>query len=414
MSLSLSVISQSQGKRCTVESTNVLSGLKEEMVDGYRFLFSRTWSDYLAGIIIAVMALMILLWNGMWGIAGGYRNWGDWFYYLARMGGERPITPWMHPYSVTNLAIFAGALASALLSRQFSIRRAPAVEYAKGLAGGALMGAGAALAGGCNVGGFYSAIGVFSMGGYTMMCGLGLGAYAGLKYLLWEMEHLPPTAAVTRQRKESAWSGRWQRLQPAVGASLVAVLIAGVYLYAAVDQARIGGLMFFGLVIGLVMHRSRFCFVRAFRDPLMTGDAEMVKVVSLSLMIYGLGSAVIKWNYIQPDTMGVFHPFWIGSLLGGAIFGFGMLLAGGCASSTLWRLAEGHTKLGVALVSFALTNAAAMRFIEAHDIRHYLGKGLYLPGVFSWQLGLPFFVSVLLLWTLMAAWNEKTEKLVIF
>ena len=78
--------------------------------------------------------------------------------------------------------------------------------------------------------------------------------------------------------------------------------------------------MFFGLVIGLVMHRSRFCFVRAFRDPLMTGDAEMVKVVSLSLMIYGLGSAVIKWNYIQPDTMGVFHPFWIGSLLGGSHF----------------------------------------------------------------------------------------------
>ena len=397
-----------------METTNILSDLKEELVGGYRFLFTRTWSDYLAGIIIAVMALMILLWNGMWGISGGYRNWGDWFYYLTRLSAQRPTTPWMDPYSVTNLAIFAGALASALLSRQFSIRRAPAMEYGKGLIGGFLMGAGAALAGGCNVGGFYSAIGVFSMGGYTMMFGLGLGAYAGLKYLLWEMEHLPPATTATTERKAFAWSFRWQHLQPTFGGSLLAVLIAGVYLYAARDQARIGGLMFFGLVIGLVMHRSRFCFVRAFRDPFMTGDSQMVKVVSLSLMIYGLGSAVIKWNYIQPDTMGVFHPFWLGSLLGGTIFGFGMLLAGGCASSTLWRLAEGHTKLGMALVSFALTNAAAMRFIEAYDIRHYLGKGLYLPGVFSWQLGLPFFMAILLLWTLMAAWNEKTEKLVIF
>jgi uncharacterized protein len=101
-------------------------------------------------------------------------------------------------------------------------------------------------------------------------------------------------------------------------------------------------------------------------------------------------------------------------MVGGTIFGFGMLLAGGCASSTLWRLAEGHTKLAVALGAFALTNAAALRFIEAYDIRHYLGKGLFLPGVFSWQLGLPFFMAVLLLWTLMAAWNEKSEKLVIF
>jgi len=398
-----------------VDNLNMLSSIKEEAVNGYRFLFQKEWPGYVAGIFIAVLALMILLWNGMWGISGGYRNWGDWFYYLAGLGGERPLTPWMSPLSVTNLAIFAGAMASAMLSRQFKVRRAPAREYAKGLAGGIFMGAGAALAGGCNVGGFYSAIGVFSMGGYTMMLGLGLGAYVGLKVLLWEMEHLPaPAMAAVETSGESRWSATWQRLQPLTGGILLMSMIAGVYLYAAVDQSVIGGLLFFGLLIGLVMHRSRFCFVRAFRDPFMTGDAEMVKVVSLSLMVYGLGSAVIKWTYIQPDTMGVIHPFWLGSLLGGLIFGFGMLLAGGCASSTLWRLAEGHTKLGVTLVSFALTNAAAMRFIEAYDIRHFLGKGMFLPSVFSWQVGLPLFMAVLLLWTLMAAWNEKTEKLVIF
>jgi uncharacterized membrane protein YedE/YeeE len=357
---------------------------------------------------------MIFLWNGVWGISGGYRNWGDWIYYLAGLSGQRPLAPWMSPLSVTNLAIFVGALASALLGRQFKIRKAPAREYGKGLLGGVLMGTGAALAGGCNVGGFYSAIGVFSMGGYTMMFGLGIGAYLGLKVLLWEMEHLPPVVTTAAAGGPNAGSFvNWRRLQPGMGVLLLILTIAGFYLYAAENQARLGGLLFFGLLIGLVMHRSRFCFVRAFRDPFMTGEAEMVKVVSLSLMVYGLGSAVIKWNYIQPDTMGVFHPFWLGSLLGGTIFGLGMLLAGGCASSTLWRLAEGHTKLGVALVAFALTNAAAMRFMETYDIRHYLGKGLYLPGVFSWQLGLPLFMAVLLIWTLMAAWNERTEKLVV-
>ncbi|GAB6908318.1 conserved membrane hypothetical protein [Desulfosarcina cetonica] len=392
----------------------LLRSLKEQLTNGYRFLFVNAWSGYMAGILIAVLALMIFLWNGMWGISGGYRNWGEWFYYLIGLGGDRPATPWMDPQSVTNLAILAGAMASALLSRQFKARRAPLREYGKGLIGGILMGLGAALAGGCNVGGFYSAIGVFSMGGYTMMIGLGLGAWLGLKVLLWEMENLPPATTTTGSDAESGWSVVWQRFQPVAGGILGILLIAAVYLYAAVDQARIGGLLIFGLLIGLVMHRSRFCFVRAFRDPFMTGEAEMVKVVSLSLMVYGFGSAVIKWNYIQPDTMGVYHPFWLGSLLGGTIFGLGMLLAGGCASSTLWRLAEGHTKLGVTLVTFALTNAAAMRFIEAYHIRHYLGKGLYLPGVFSWQLGLPLFMAVLLLWTLMAGWNEKTEKLVIF
>ena len=100
-------------------------------------------------------------------------------------------------------------------------------------------------------------------------------------------------------------------------------------------------LLFFGALIGLIMHRSRFCFVRAFRCPFMTGDAEMVKIVAMSLMIYGMGTAVIKWAWIQEPSMGVNHNFWIGSLLGGVIFGIGMLLAGGCA---LYLLRSGQFK----------------------------------------------------------------------
>ena len=93
---------------------------------------------------IAVLALLISLWQGPWGIATGYRNWGDWVYYLAGLTGKRPVTPWLNTMSVSNFGLFAGALASALMSRQFKIRRAPGIEYAKGLAGGILMGAGAA------------------------------------------------------------------------------------------------------------------------------------------------------------------------------------------------------------------------------------------------------------------------------
>ena len=146
----------------------------------------------------------------------------------------------------------------------------------------------------------------------------------------------------------------------------------------------------------------------------MTGDATMVKAVAVSLILYGLGSAVIKWSWIQPPDMGVFHPFWVGSLLGGLVFGVGMLLAGGCASSTLWRAGEGHSKLMITLISFALTNSIVSKLLDSSSLEALLGSGVFLPKLISWEITLPLFLAVVSAWVLWAAWNEKSEKFVIF
>lgn len=386
----------------------------EDIRSLYAAVFEKQWPSWLAGILIALLAILIFLWNVPWGIAGGYRNWGDWMLYAMQLRGARPEqVPWLQSLSVTNFGLFAGALASALLSRQFRFRGAPLFEYGKGAIGGILMGTGAVLASGCNVGGFYTAVGIFSIGGYTMMVGLGVGAYIGLRYLLWEMEHLPQQSGGTTPAK-TATGTDWFRKKQYLGGGILLLGVIAFYLYAAYGQAQIGGLLFFGLLIGVVMHRSRFCFVRAFREPFMTGDAGMVRAVAISLILYGVGSAVIKWSWMQPPEMGVFHPFWIGSLLGGLIFGIGMLLAGGCASSTLWRVGEGHAKLMITLVTFALSNSTVNQWMAHSGIKEMLGSGFFLPQLISWQATLPVFLAIITAWVLWAAWNEKSEKFVIF
>jgi uncharacterized membrane protein YedE/YeeE len=170
---------------------------------------------------------------------------------------------------------------------------------------------------------------MLSMGGIAMMIGLGAGAWIGLKYLLWELEHLPAKPLSQKHGSEPFLGINWDRVQPYIGTGVVVAVIAAFYAYSTVDKAQIGGLLFLGFLIGLVMHRARFCFVRAFRCPFMTGEAEMVKVVAMSLMIYGMGSAIIKWAWIKDPMTGVYHPFFLGSLAGGLIFGVGMILAGG-------------------------------------------------------------------------------------
>jgi len=146
----------------------------------------------------------------------------------------------------------------------------------------------------------------------------------------------------------------------------------------------------------------------------MTGEAEMVKVVAMSLVIYGMGSAVIKWAWLKEPMMGVYHPFFLGSLVGGTIFGIGMILAGGCASSTLWRIGEGHLKLVMTLVGFSLANALTNKFLLAFDLKEKLGSGIFMPELFSWELTIPLFILFFMAWAVIAIWNEETEKFVVF
>ena len=397
-----------------MSAETLFSSIKEESRKNYIAVFEQDWPAWLAGIFIAVLALLIFLWDTPWGIAGGYRNWGDWIFYAAGINSEKPFVPWMHPMSLSNFGIFTGALMSAMMSRQFKIRQAPPLEYAKGLIGGILMGLGAAFAKGCNVGGFYTAIGMLSMGGIAMMFGLGAGAWIGLKYLVWEMENISVKPMATKKRKGPFLGINWDRVQPYIGTAILITIIAGFYIYSSIDKTVLGGMLFFGFLIGLVMHRSRFCFVRAFRCPFMTGESDMVKVVAMSLMIYGMGASVIKWAWIKEPMMGVHHPFIFGSLGGGLVFGIGMILAGGCASSTLWRIGEGHLKLVFTLMGFSLANSFANTFLTLYEIKDKLGKGVFMPDVFSWQLTIPVFVLFFMAWAFWAIWNEETEMFVIF
>jgi len=134
----------------------------------------------------------------------------------------------------------------------------------------------------------------------------------------------------------------------------------------------------------------------------------------MSLMIYGMGTAVIKWAWIQEPSMGVNHNFWMGSLFGGVIFGVGMLLAGGCASSTLWRIGEGQTKMVVTLLGFALTNSVLASVLKNFDLYDKMGQGRFIPDMLTWYVTVPSFLIFFVFWAFVAIWNEKSEKLVIF
>lgn len=135
-------------------------------------------------------------------------------------------------------------------------------------------------------------------------------------------------------------------------AGLLAATLAGVILlgYAQVSSS-LAVFWLFGLGFGFLVQRSRFCFTSAFRDLFLLRDGRLMKGVLLGLGAATLGFTLIMYK-ASPDAakiVGNVYPTGWHTLLGGLLFGAGMVLAGGCASGTLYRMGEGYVAQWVAL-----------------------------------------------------------------
>jgi uncharacterized membrane protein YedE/YeeE len=377
----------------------------------YAAVFGRPWPVWGAALLVATVNVFLFAFDRPWTASDGMRNWGDWV--LTGLGlSHRPdlVAPWFYSGSLLNLGVLFGGLTAALLSREFAIRVPPPGELVKGAGGGLLMGVGAMLAFGCNIGGFFSAVSALSLSGFGMMLGLGLGAFLGLRYLLWEMERRPAWSS-GRARVWGAPTADAPSRQPLVGLLLILVLVALPFVYARGGYQAQGVFLLFGVAFGVIFQRSRFCLVRAFREPFMTGDGEHTRAAALALAVSTLGFAILKFADLKDRGDWVFAGAGVGALLGGTLFGVGMTLAGGCGAGSIWRAGEGQVKLWAALAGFALgASLGRLALVQAGALGK-LGWAVFLPSVVGWGAALVLTLAVLAAWALAATWNEDSRAL---
>lgn len=385
------------------------SVLVERFKQGYSAVFERNWPFWVGGVLIAFLGVMAFAWGRPWGVAGGLRVWGDWFFYGIGLYDQVPSRAlFMSEASILTWGLLFGAFAAALMARQFSIQMAPNWELLKGFVGGILMGIGSVMAGGCNVGGFYTALAAGSISGFAMMIGLLIGALIGLKYLVWEMENVATKPLKAKATKEGGVD--WKKIQPWLGALAFLALILWAYGLSFAAYTEIGVLMLVAVGIGVVIQRVRFCFVRAFRDPFMTGEVVATRAVALSVMISFAAFMMIKWSGLRPEMTYVYH-HWIGGLVGGVIFGVGMLLSGGCGSGSVWRAGEGQVKLIIAVIMFALSNSLFKHYVFTSQVAKAWGTPFFLPQATGYFWAIVLMCLVMVAWWAIMAWNEETDKL---
>jgi uncharacterized membrane protein YedE/YeeE len=374
----------------------------------YDALFARPWPVVGAAVLIAVTNVFLFAFDRPFTASDGVRNWGDWALIGLGVISRTDLAPaWLYSGSLLNLGVIVGALAAALLSREFAIRVPVPGELVKGALGGAMLGVGAMLALGCNIGGFFSAVSALSLSGLGMMIGLFAGAILGLRYLVWELAHRPAWSAGRGRVFLGASPGS---RQPLAGVLVVALVLALPFVYAQVGHGARGLFLVFGAAFGFVFQRSRLCLVRAFREPFMTGDGEHTRASALAIVVSMLGFTILKFTDLKDRGEWVFPAAGAGALLGGLIFGIGMVLAGGCGSGSIWRVGEGQVKLAAAVVTFALGASLTRLALTATGAQQKLGVAVFLPTWLGWAGAIFLVIAVMAAWAAFATWNEATER----
>ena len=408
-------------------SENDFSGFR----DDYKAVFVASWSPYFGAMAI-VATVMVLMANGLfWGVFGGLRLWGDWFNELIGLNtllGNKPHldSPLTHRISLLDITLLLGAFSAALLAGQFRIGRPPPVEYLWGALGGTLMGVGASLAGGCTVGGFFTPVVFSSPAGWAMLLGLLIGAAIGIRALLWVLENVTWGTTAPAQ---SSYSETTKLLLGGVGLALMIGVFVWAYKWYGSENnlyASRGIIILAGFALGFILHRSRFCFSHAIREPMMTGEGELTKATMLALGVGLLAGSVLLSREILDPYLAIPATFWLGSLLGGTIFGVGMIFAGGCASGSLWRMGEGHLKLWVAVFFFAWSGSTFGAILNRWEVMKpemtldlveatSVGYQAFLPVLTGGWLS-TYLVSfaILAVWYGLVRYNETTGRFTVF
>ena len=117
------------------------------------------------------------------------------------------------------------------------------------------------------------------------------------------------------------------------------------------------GLLIGGL-LGVVMQRGRFCVTGMLRDIFLQRSWRTFVALLIVISVHAVGLAALTSTGVITPDYATFAPAAV--IIGGFLFGVGIVLAGGCASGTWYRSGEGLVGSWVALAMYALS-AAAMK-----------------------------------------------------
>jgi len=308
----------------------------------------RFWAPMPAVIAAGILSTYYFGLTGtFWAVTGEFTRWGG---HLLQLIGANPETwgyfkviglqgsPLDRIDGMMIIGMFGGCIAAALWANNVKLRMPQSrIRIAQALIGGIIAGFGARLAMGCNLAAFFTGIPQFSLHAWFFALATAAGSYFGARFTLLPMFRIPVKLKKVDKATSVKQDENQARRRFRIG-MLVFAAIIGWGLLTMFNAPKLGIAMLCGVGFGLLIERAQICFTSAFRDMWITGRTHMAKAIILGMAV----SAIGIYSYVQlgvpPKIM------WAGpnAVIGGLLFGFGIVLAGGCETGWMYRAVEGQ------------------------------------------------------------------------
>ncbi|PCI39765.1 MAG: hypothetical protein COB46_08230 [Rhodospirillaceae bacterium] len=102
-----------------------------------------------------------------------------------------------------------------------------------------------------------------------------------------------------------------------------------------------------GALFGAVAQRTNFCTMGALSDWILMGEKNRLRSWFLAIAVGLIGTQILHGLEIVDMSAAIYltpNLGWAGAVLGGAVFGYGMVLGGGCGNKTIVRMGAGNLK----------------------------------------------------------------------
>jgi len=160
-------------------------------------------------------------------------------------------------------------------------------------------------------------------------------------------------------------------------------------------------------LFGAIAQRTHFCTMGAVADIVNMGDWTRMRmwVLAMAVAIIGFNAMVAAgWVEARHSLYAGSRLIWLSNLVGGLLFGFGMVLGSGCGSKTLVRIGGGSLKsllvfcvLGLAAYATLRGITAVVRVATVDTVAAALPSGQDVPSLLAHAAAMPVPTMALLL-----------------
>jgi uncharacterized protein len=122
------------------------------------------------------------------------------------------------------------------------------------------------------------------------------------------------------------------------------------------------------MAFGAIVQKTGFCTMGAITDAALVGDWTRMRQWALAVGVATIGFGLLAWTGLVDADKTLYASnrwSWLSALVGGAIFGFGMVLSSGCPSKALVRVGGGNLKALVVVIVLGVFAFATLKGITA-------------------------------------------------